>query len=150
MYSEITKNKQEIKYVLENLCEKTKIELLKIYGENYIQKTFSQIKNTDIFTIRLKKTSAPVGLFGLIPLSEKSAGIYLLTTDELLKGNMITFLKEAKKQINLWTQKYELIMDNCFKKNNSIKKWLSLLGFKPSYYEDENFQIYYIGNLDLY
>ena len=66
------------------------------------------------------------------------------------KGNVIKFLREAKKQVNQWTKEYKLIMDNWYKQNTTILKWLLLLGFKPSQYENEKFQIYYKGDINEY
>ena len=157
MYSELldkTTNNSiyVIEAVLNNLCEDTKKELKKIYSENsdYLNSVFEAIKNTDIYLIRLKSNNEPVGIYGLIPQENNSAGICLLTTDNLHKGNVITFLKQAKKQVNEWLKDYKLIMDNCYKQNETIKKWLTLLGFQPSEYQDEDFQIYFKGDLSLY
>lgn len=179
MYSEIAENEQEIKEVLKNLCDDTVFELKKIFGQNYEKDVFNQIEQLTTCTclIKLKSTGEPVGLFGLIPCgaeveaepqlsdgdvrvcenklnrskqNHKSAGIFLLTTDKLRNGNIITFLRRAKVQIEEWLDEYDLIMDYCCKKNLKIQKWLRLLGFKPSLYCDDDFQIYYIGNIGLY
>lgn len=141
---------QTVEDVLENLCDDTVTELKKIYGTDYLRQTFEAIKDTEIFVIRLKNNNKPVGLYGLIPEGEQSAGIYLLTTRNLHNGNVITFLKEARKQVKKWSEEYKLIMDNCYKQNKIIKKWLALLGFQPSEYQDEDFQIYFKGDLSLY
>ena len=150
MHNEKTTNLPEIKKVIDNLCNDTTLELKLIFGSEYHEKILEAIKNTDNFIIRLKKTKEPVGLFGLIEFDEYSAGIYLLTTDKLHNGNIVTFIRQAKIQIGLWSEKYKLIMDNCYKQNMIIKKWLKLLGFKPSEYQDKDFQIYYKGDINLY
>lgn len=155
MYSEcLNKNDYNsirvVEDVLENLCDDTKAELKMIYGEDYIKSVFEDIKDTEIFVIRLKSNHEPVGIYGLIQLEDYSAGIYLLTTQNLYKGNMITFLKGVRKQVNEWQKEYKLIMDNCRKKNKTIKKWLSLLGFLPSKYQNNDFQIYFKGDISLY
>ncbi|MDY6358435.1 MAG: hypothetical protein SPL73_05690 [Cyanobacteriota bacterium] len=155
MYSELLdKTKyssiQTVEYVLENLCDDTVIELKKIFGNDYIKQTFETIKNSEIFVIVLKHNPEPVGLYGLIEQSNNSAGIFFLTTKNLHKGNIITLLKRAKKQIEEWSKKYSLIMDNCYKENKTIQKWLKLLGFKPSTHQDDDFQIYYIGDINGY
>lgn len=155
MYSEILnkldyKSINTVERVLETLHKDTVAELKKKYGESYISQTFEAIRESEIFVIRLKSTREPVGLYGLIEVSEKSAGIFLLTSENLHKGNLITFLKEARNQVNEWSKEYKLIMDCCDKQNKTIIKWLTLLGFKPSQYEDEKFQVYYKGDLSLY
>lgn len=148
MYYSITRNIKEIKYVLNNLCEDTVVELVKLFGNNYKFKTFCLIRALNKkYIIKLKHTNEPVGLFGLIPQSDDSAGIFLLTTNNLHKGNMITFLKGAKRQIEDWQSEYKLIMDSCYKKNEIIKKWLRLLGFKASIYQNDDFQVYYKGDI---
>lgn len=152
MYSELlVQNKEKtICYVLSHLHKRTRDELCEIYGSLYIDNTYREIKDKEVFVIRLKNNNKPVGLFGLIPQSDKSAGIFLLTTDYLPEGNMITFLKGVKKQIRQWEKRYSLIMDNCYKQNKQIIKWLTLLGFRPSNYQDDKFQIYYKGDIDEY
>ena len=123
MYSELLdKNTYNAIYiveaVLDNLCEDTKTELKKIYktseDSNYLEQTFQAIKDSEIFVVKLQKTNEPVGLYGLIPQDNESAGIFLLTTDNLHKGNIITFLKGTKKQVEEWSKTYKLIMDNCY------------------------------------
>lgn len=186
MYSEIAKSEQEIKHVLENLCDDTVLELTKIFGQSYKKDVFNQIKQlttgrsvsdesstlpsstpAPAYLIKLKSTGEPVGLFGLIPCGAEvqaelelsdgdaraklhrskqntnSAGIFLLTTNKLHNGNVITFLRQAKATIEQWLNEYDLIMDYCYKKNLTIQKWLRLLGFKPSLYQDNEFQVYY-------
>ena len=154
MYIEVLNKRQNdfckiIFDVLENLHEDTVIELKKIFEKNYIEKTYEAIKDYEIHVIKLNN-DMPVGLFGVIPFQFKTAGIFLLTTKNLAYGNKIKFLREAKKIVKKWEVQYELLMDSCYKKNEKIKKWLLLLGFVPSKYEDENFQIYYKGNIELY
>lgn len=151
MYASISRNTKEIKYVLNNLCDDTVLELVKLFGNSYKFKTFCLIRALNKkYIIKLKHTNEPVGLFGLIPQSNNTAGIFLLTTDNLHKGNVITFLRSAKRQIEDWQSEYKLIMDSCYKKNETIKKWLRLLGFKASVYQDDDFQVYYKGDIGLY
>ena len=155
MYSELEHNEEEIKEVLENLCSDTVFELEKIFGCSYKEEIFEELKKLSLrYVIKLKKNNKPVGLYGLIPLyktnEKKAAGIFLLTTDDIHEGNIITFLKGARNQIEKWCLDYELIMDKCCKHNQTIIKWLRLLGFSPSKFQDEDFQIYYRGNINLY
>lgn len=151
MFSELSDNESEIRYVIDNLCEDTVIELKTMFGENYKEVVCEEIRQlTTKYLIKLKETNEPVGLFGLLPQGINSAGVFLLTTDNLHNGNIITFLKRAKKQIEEWSEEYDLIMDRLYKKNQTIKKWLRLLGFKPSEFEDDEFQVYYKGDIGLY
>ena len=144
-------NEDELRYVINNLCNDTVVELKKMFGDNYKEIVFKEIGQlTTKYLIKLKKKNEPVGTFGLIPQGQASAGIFLLTTNNLHNGNVITFLKCAKKQIEEWLHNYDLIMDRCYKKNLTIQKWLKLLGFKPSKYQDNDFQVYYKGDIGLY
>lgn len=151
MFSELSNNESEMRYVIDNLCEDTVIELKTMFGENYKEIVFEEIRQlTTTYLIKLKETKEPVGLFGLLPQGNNSAGVFLLTTDNLHKGNVITFLKRAKQQINEWFENYDLIMDRLYKKNETIKKWLRLLGFMPSEFQNDDFQVYYKGDIGLY
>ena len=101
MYSAITRNTREIKQVLNNLCDDTVIELVKTFGKDYKRQTFAILRRlSKKYVIRLKQTNEPVGLFGLIPLNDDSAGIFLLTTDNLHKGNLITFKDQNILTVN--------------------------------------------------
>ena len=154
MYGVKPKNEEEVLYVLERLNQNAIHELKLLYGKNYIQKALNTIfkKENEIVLIKLKKTNESVGVFGIIPIENtKFCGIFFLTTDNIHKGNKITLLKGANKQIKQWQQEYKLIMDSCLKSNETIIKWLTLLGFKPSEeYQDDNFQIYYKGDINDY
>lgn len=156
MYSELldkTKSLSEVQYVLDNLSEETKEELHLLFGNDYKQRTFEIIIKTEIYIIRLKENNKPVGVYGLVPVNDNdkySKGIYLLPTNSLHEGNIITFLKGAKKQVLAWARQYGLIMDNLYKENKTIQKWLKLLGFLPSPYQNDIFQLYYIGDLSQY
>lgn len=152
MYAERIRSLKEVRTVLDNLCDDTVLELEKLFGKNYKKKVFQIIRliKAERFIIKLKSTNEPVGVFGLIPVNENSGGVFLLTCDNLHNGNVITFLKSARKQIADWCEKYKLIMDSCYKQNETIKKWLRLLGFKPSDYQDNDFQVWYRGNISYY
>lgn len=125
-YAERVKSLREVRFVLDNLCNDTKIEVEKIFGDDYRKQIFQIIRliKKERYIIRLKQTNEPVGVFGLIPVNENSGGIFLLTCDNLHKGNVITFLKSAKRQIDKWCEEYKLIMDSCYKQNETIKNGL--------------------------
>lgn len=148
MYSQKATKINEIKYVLERLNPEAVAELKVLFGNDYKNQAFQIIRATrgDKFIIKLEKTNEPVGIYGIIPMKQETAcGIFFLTTSNIHKGNKIKLLKGAKKQIAIWEQKYETIMDSCHKTSETIKKWLKLLGFKPSGWEDNNIEVYYKG-----
>lgn len=152
MYQEKLTSLKDIRYILEKLNNEAVAELKKLFGNDYKNVTFKIIRVSigEKYLIRLAKNNEPVGVFGIIPQDDKVGGIFFLTTDNLHKGNKIKLLKGAKKQIAIWEQKYELIMDSCHKDNKIVAKWLHLLGFKPSKFEDNDIQIYYKGDIKLY
>lgn len=150
MYSQPLKKYSDFLKVILNLSPKTEEEVKRLYGSNYTYALVQELFDTEMHVIKLVENNEPVGVYGVKELKKNSAGIFLLTTDKLHNGNMIKFLREAKKQIILWEQQYDLLMDNCYKRNKTIIKWLTLLGFKPSIYEDNYFQIYYKGNINEY
>ncbi len=145
-----TADTDDIKFVIDNLSEITVNELKKLFGNDYKTQVFSKVTENKNFAIKLKSTNKVVGLFGIIKVNNYAGGIFLLTTDYLHNGNIITFLRQAKKQIQNWEKEYKLLMDTCDKKNITIQKWLQLLGFMPSAYQDNNFQIWYKGDLKYY
>lgn len=152
MYAEPIKNLKDVRTVLDNLNIACVNELKKLFGNDYKKQVFQIIRavKKEKYLIRLKSTNEPVGVFGLIPINKFSGGVFLLTCDNLHDGNIITFLRSARRKINDWCNRYKLLIDSCDKQNETIKKWLSLLGFKPSDYEDDNFIDYYKGNIDYY
>ena len=152
MYAEPIRSLIEVRTVLDNLCDDTVLELKYYLGNDWKNKTFQIIRaiKKERFIIKLKSNNKPVGIYGLVPVNENSGGIFLLTCDDLHKGNIITFLKSARKQVDSWLDEYKLIMDSWYKKNETIKKWLLLLKFKPSEFQDDNFQVWYRGNIDYY
>lgn len=156
MYCEKVTNLKEVRHVLEKLNKEAQAELKKLFGNDYKNVAFQIIRavKNEKYLIRLAKTNEPVGVFGIIPQgvneADKVGGIFFLTTDNLHKGNKIKLLKGAKRQIAIWEKEYSLIMDSCHKDNKTVAKWLHLLGFKPSKFEDNSIQIYYKGNIELY
>ena len=147
MYSQRATSIKEIRYVLDNLNPEAVSELKTLFGNDYKKNAFQIIRAvTTKYLIKLENTGEPVGIYGIIPMKQKNiCGIFFLTTNNLHKGNKIKLLKGAKKQIAIWEQKYETIMDSCHKTSETIKKWLKLLGFKPSGWEDNNIEVYYKG-----
>lgn len=147
MYSQKAISVKEIRYVLDRLNPEAVSELKTLFGESYKKNAFQIIRAvTNKHIIKLEKTNEPVGVYGIIPMKQKNiCGIFFLTTENLHKGNKIKLLREAKKQIEIWGTRYETIMDSCHKSSETIKKWLTLLGFKPSGWEDNDIHVYYKG-----
>lgn len=145
--------KSDVEFVINNLCKDTEDELKIAFGENYKSKLLEELNKSPFgykYAIILNSTSEIVGLFGIVPLNKYSAGIYLLTTENLHKGNIITFIRQAKLYIKHWGKKYKLLMDTCYKRNKTIIKWLKILGFKPSEYQNNDLQIWYKGEIKYY
>lgn len=152
MYIDYSLTEDNLRFVIDNLCMDAVTELKALFGTFYKVETFDYLKSAKYkYLIRLKSNNEIVGIFGILPQNPDTGGIFLLTTDNIHNGNIITFLRGAKKQIKLWEKDFKLIMDSCYKQNLIVKKWLELLGFKPSEkYQDKYFQIYYKGDLSLF
>ena len=138
----------DVLYVYKHLHPDCKIELDKLKISK--QQVIRRLTGNNAFVVKLKKTGKPVALYSITELDENCAGITLLMSDELNQGNLITFLKGAKKQVNEWCKQYKLVLDYCYLQNETVKKWLRLLGFKQSIYGDYNFRIYYRGDINEY
>lgn len=142
-----------IDYIVDNLCPEA-IEEMKCFFKNnaksQTKRYLNLIPKKYIQVIYLKQTKEPVAIFGLVPQSSTSAGIFFLSTDKLKQGNMILFLKESKKVVRKWEKQYKLLMDSAYKKNKLVVKWLKFMGFEPSQYEFEEFQIYFKGDINEY
>lgn len=153
MYAENIRRSKEVSFVLNNLCADTENELIATFGNDWKNHVNNELKRLQrkYYVVKLKANNEPVGIYGLIPVKRKVAGIFLLTTDNLHKGNVIGFLRRCKKQIDLWQKDYELIMDLHYKKNETVKKWLKTLKFEASeMFQNDNFQVFYKGNIGLY
>ena len=145
MYIDSNVTFPDIIYIVKNLCNKAIDELKILFGESYKVDTLfflTKISPEDIKLIKLKQNKKPTAIFGIVKENEKTAGVFFLSTDDLYKGNMISFLKETREQINKWGKTYEVLLDSCYKKNKSVIKWLNFLGFEATNEEDNNFQIY--------
>ena len=148
VFIEEVSNKREIEDVLNNLHKKTKEELTLFLGEDYKEKTIDTIfYSKRRYLIKLADNSI-VGVFGVIEHAKNAAGIFLLTKDKL-QGHKINFIRQAKKVINIWEKEYDLLFDCCYIKNEKIKKWLLMLGFKASEHKINDFRVYYKGNKEL-
>ena len=142
-------NDNEVRNVLNELHPKTKDELIKIFGKNYKERVFEEIKNAKRkYLIKLDDNTIS-GVFGVVEYKENIAGIFFISKDNL-KGHKISLLKKAHEVIRVFSREYELLFDSCYKKNKTIEKWLKMLGFKPSCIEAKGFRVFYIGNINLW
>lgn len=133
MYAVVEPDFDEIEYVLDNLSDLTVEELIFAFGYEWKKEIKTLLKFVkELYVIRLKKDDSAVGLFGIDEISQKSAGIYLLLSEEIKKGNMIHLIRESKKVVEKWLEEYDELLDDCHYENEKIIRWLMLLGFKPT------------------
>jgi hypothetical protein len=148
MYIDFYPTIKDVEEVLDNLSELTKEEIIKSYGKDYK----SKMKNIFCFAnwvylIRLKTDNKPVGIFGLIEETSEIAGIFFLSTDGIYQGNMIKLIRESKKVVDEWLKEYKVLLDDCYLENEKVKRWLHLLGFKPTgEIKEGGFATYYKGD----
>lgn len=133
MYCVIANDLIEIEEIIEKLSGLTVEEAIIRFGNNW-KKEVKTIINLakEKFVIRLKNSNIPVGVFGLIEESEDVAGIFLLLSEEIKKGNMIHLIRESKKVVDDWSKNYKALLDDCHYENEKIIRWLMMLGFKPT------------------
>lgn len=142
----------DIAYVLDNLSELTKDEIVYAFGIDFKNEILPKVYLAkESWLIKLKETDETVGVFGLIEETKDIAGVFFLTTKNLNKGNMIKLLRHAREVVEEWNKKYQLLLDDCFVENEKIVKWLHSLGFKAYPAEETgSFKTFYKGNLQVW
>lgn len=125
------KNEKDIRYILENLRTEDKHEAIIQKGENYIEECLKDIMGSnDYFILGCKKSdNTPVCMGGCAKTSEDGVGvIWLLTTDEIV-NYQTCLLRNIKKELEIFDEKYWMLFNMLYSENNLAKKWLKKFGF---------------------
>lgn len=130
----VLKNERDVLYILDNLRAIDKKEVIAIHGNNYKQKVFDSIMETDFYVLlgKSKNKNTPVTMGGIWEASSlnKDIGIvWLLSTDEV-KSHIICLLKEIKKEIDKADEKFWLTYNLIYKENIQAKRFLKKLGYR--------------------
>ena len=138
----------DVEYILDNLREEDLIEATETHKENWRQEIINELlKHQNEYIIaKSKKDKKPVlmaGAFNQDKTMPYSAVVWMLSTPEIAKHQK-TFIKEMKKEIEKYDEKYSLLCNRIYKSNHIAKKWLKLVGFKfINDNENKDFQIFY-------
>ncbi len=133
MYIADNINSNDILFVLDNLRNEDKIEAFNTLGPDWKNITFNRLINSKqpFILAKTKKDDIPVLVAGAWCESEINnsvACIFMLSTPEI-KNHQIAFLKEFKKELEKYDEKFALLYNFLYKENLSAKNWLNWAGF---------------------
>lgn len=127
------KNEKDVLYILDHLREFDKREVQTIHGENWREKVFEQIMQTD-FDVLMGINSdgdIPVCMGGVAHLEKDEAGVgvvWLLCTDEI-SNHPIVLLRELKKEFKKYDGQYWFLYNFMLSDDEQAKGWLKWMGF---------------------
>lgn len=143
MHTEIATTKI-IKTVLDNVSETSKEELSLLAGANFKNKVYKEIVQNDLNNIIavFDSDNIPVALTGIINYKDDVYSLFFISTKKFDKLPKLSFLKKSKEQLNLWSNKFQKIIDTVYEKNTSVIKWVEWLGFQKLGKSIDGFIIY--------
>lgn len=118
--------RSDILYILNHLRDEDKAELTALFGREWKKRTLNRLKKSKITILRNSK-SQPFAMGG-IEGKKSVACVWLLTTNEFI-NNKLKLAKEISKQIELASNKFEILYNFIYCSNFQAKKWLKKLGF---------------------
>ncbi len=143
------KNEKDVRYILEHLREEDKHEAIIQKGENYVEECLKDIMgNSEYFVLGCKKSDdTPVCMGGCARTNEQGIGIvWLLTTPEIV-NHQKCLLRNLKKDIESFDEKFWMTFNFLYKENKLAKRWLSKFGYvfdRPSGMNiPEDFELFY-------
>lgn len=149
MYRAKTITNDDILFVLDNLREEDRIECQLSRGVNYkklILDDFMRFSPSDfILLAKTKNEDIPVLIAGACSLDnqEQIGSVFLLSTPEIEK-HQICFLREMKKELEKYDEKFSFLFNKIYKTNKLAKNWLKWAGFifpqeqlKPNFIDKE-------------
>ena len=139
LYS-IPATREIISYVLENLRQEDKKEMVIEFGNHWKEIIFCRAVQSEIYGIVDEKEKI-LGFFGIKGINEKYAQVCLLSTDDLSKQGFI-FLKKAKRIVAEWNKRYSTLYNFVYKENKQAIKWLRWLGFTLSEIDNDRMYFY--------
>lgn len=124
----------ELLYILDNLREEDKIECEVLRGPDWKDKLFNDLisSSSKFLLAKTKKDDTPVLIAGAWPTDKNTpqiACVWLLSTPEI-ENHKICFLKEMKKEIQKYDEKFSLLYNQIYVKNKLAKSWLKWAGFR--------------------
>jgi hypothetical protein len=149
--------KSEIIFILKNLRNEDKQEVIALYGNLWKKKILNESFNKDcliVYGFDKNGNKIPIAMGGFYePFKENKtiACVWLLSTC-FISENKILFVKILKNQILKADKKYKIMFNFIYKTNFEAKKWLKKLGFKfdnpkpKGMIVKENFEFFYKVN----
>lgn len=124
----------DIKKITENMRQSDVEELKPFKLKPYEALLFSFVDSTECFTVLLN--DVPVAMFGVCDkeLPHGWGNVWLLGTPELEKIPH-NFVRQGKKYIRKFLQKYDILFNLTSSENLLYIRWLILTGFKFSKHE---------------
>lgn len=127
-------NLNDIKYILDNLRKEDKIEVKEARGRYWKKEILESLKNTNypVLLGKTKEKDIPVLICGAWNIDKNNPAIaivWMLSTSEIEK-HQISFLKELKKEIAYYDEKFAITFNHIYKSNILAKKWLKWVGYR--------------------
>ena len=129
-----TNDKLILYYVLNNLREEDKKELINIYSIDWYEKTVESFANREflvLYGFDNKKNNVPIAIGGVDTIFDKShriACVWLLSTI-WVSNNKKLFFNTLKTQSLLAEKEFDVLFNFVYQSNYSSKKWIKKLGF---------------------
>ena len=133
MYKKVS-DLSEIKFILDNIRNEDKEELIAVYGNNWYKKALDSLTDKDflvLYGIDSKNNTVPIAMGGFYEVNNQEcsvAAVWLLSS-YFIELNKTLFVKEVFPLVIAAKRKYEIIYNYIYKSNNSSKNWLKSLGF---------------------
>lgn len=125
------KNVKDIKYILKHLRPEDLHEVKMQRGKNYLKEIPKEIMESNHhFVLGIeKKTNIPAVMGGCVDAGNGVGIVWLLSTPKVLK-HQICLLKNLKKDIQEFDEKYWLTFNMLYKENEIAKHWLKKYGYR--------------------
>ena len=131
----IVENDEEILFVLNNLRNEDKCELVALYGKNWKEETMQSLRGKDFYILYGKtngKELKPIAMgnfYQVFPKYNSIACVWLLTTKYIYKNKSL-FWRNFLSVFRNNHYKYDIMFNFIYKTNVQAKNWLKKLGFK--------------------
>lgn len=127
-------NVKDCIYILKHLRKEDKIEAKQAFGKHYIRETLKNIENanSDVLLGKTKDGDRPVLICDAWAPDKNNpsvAIVWMLSTPEIEK-HQIRFLREAKKEIAKYDERFAITFNYIFEENIKAKNWLKWLGYR--------------------
>ena len=132
------KNEKDINFILKRLRKEDAHECLIQRGKHDRKDIIKDTMTSNQYVVVAceKTTNTPVLMGGATCVSDGVAVVWLLTTPKVVK-HQICLLRELKKEIEKFDEKYWLTFNTIYKENRIAKKWLKKYGYRFPNDEEE-------------